>query len=290
MVSEFSADGALALQPPWPATHVNAADGSVLARVPAGRFRMGSTPEEIARATGDEREGDRFALKQEMPAFEPHVADFYIGVHAVTNDQFVRFLNSARPGPAKFSEWLPATDHIRAADGTGVGFRCDAGFETHPAVHLSWRGALAYCAWAGLRLPTEIEWEKAARGADGRLYPWGDTWDESRLRWYGGDRGEGETTAPVDAYPEGRSPYGCLQMAGNVEEWCADGYRPAVYRRYAAGDLATPAMGYGRVVRGGTCLRRHRLEFRCAMRRGNDESLVNILFLGLRCARDVPSG
>jgi formylglycine-generating enzyme required for sulfatase activity len=245
--------------------------------IPAGEFIMGSTPEDIAAATRMDKDGEQFALRHETPQFSAALPAYYIGVYAVTNAQFARFVDDARPTPKELETWLPWPDRLRAP-----------GFEQHPVINVSWFGADAYCRWAGLRLPTEIEWEKAARGTDGRLFPWGNDWQPTWLRWWS-NRPRHETTAPVDAFPEGRSPYGLYQMAGNVEEWCADWYQPDVYQRYATGDLHLPAHGIGRGARGGNCYRRNKLEFRCAMRRANPPALVNILYTGLRCACDAPA-
>ncbi|MGH7991766.1 MAG: formylglycine-generating enzyme family protein, partial [Limisphaerales bacterium] len=98
----------------------------------------------------------------------------------------------------------------------------------------------------------------------------------------------GLTTAPVDAYPQGRSPFGIFQLAGNVDEWCADPYQWDIYRRYAIGDLRPPVNGATRVLRGGICVGWQKIRFRCAHRRGNDSAIVNIHYTGIRCAYDAP--
>lgn len=263
---------------------------------------MGSTPEQIEAARLMDIGGHEFTLLDELPQFRAWLPDFYLSECAVTNEQFVKFLNATRPAPEELKHLAPELERISCPCSSGresaqtsrrmerTDVRCyqvAPGFERHPVVHVSWFGAEAYCRWAGLRLPSEIEWEKAARGTDGRLYPWGNEWRDDVLRWHNTAQ-RGETTAPVDAYPQSRSPYGILQMAGNVDEWCADWYQWDVYRRYATGDLRPPEKGETRVVRGGTCVGWQKIRFRCAHRRGNDPAVVNILFTGIRCACDAP--
>ncbi|MFN3409635.1 MAG: SUMF1/EgtB/PvdO family nonheme iron enzyme [Limisphaerales bacterium] len=282
---------------------INAKDGSVLRLIPAGEFLAGSTPEQIAAARVMDINGHEFTLLDELPQFRAWLPDFYLAECTVTNAQFAKFLNNTQPSPEELQRLAPELERIRVAGRaasslppvnageqsaqSGATYHVMPGYERHPVVHVSWFGAEAYCRWAGLRLATELEWEKAARGTDGRLYPWGDEWHDDFLRWHNTAQ-HGETTAPVDAFPAGRSPYGILQMAGNVDEWCGDWYQWDVYRRYATGDLRPPANGQTRVTRGGTCVGWQKLRFRCAHRRGNDPGMVNILFTGIRCAADAP--
>jgi formylglycine-generating enzyme required for sulfatase activity len=262
----------------------NYKDGSLMRLIPAGEFIMGSTVEQTEAAKRMDKAGPQFPLLHETPQFRANVDDFYLSVFAITNEQFARFLSESRPSPEKVQLWISWLDRIvLQADKS---YRAMPEFKSHPVVNVTWFGAQAYCEWAGLRLPTEIEWEKAARGTFGRILPWGNEWDPDRLCWWG-SHGEKETTAPVDAFENGSSPYGIFQMAGNVEEWCVDWYRPNVYKQYAAGTLAPPRAGIGRVVRGGNCLRKNKLEFRCAMRRANTPSFENILLTGIRCAADA---
>jgi formylglycine-generating enzyme required for sulfatase activity len=265
---------------------VNPQDGSVLRLIPAGEFLMGSTPEQIEAARRMDIGGHEFTLLDELPPFRAFLPDFYLSECAVTNAQFAKFLNATFPTPEQFKLWMPAPEKIIAPVNKNEMYRVAPGFEKHPAIHVSWFGADAYCRWAGLRLPGEIEWEKAARGADGRIFPWGNEWRDDFLRWHNTARA-GATTAPVDAYPQGRSPSGLFQMGGNVDEWCAEPYQWDVYRRYATGDLRPPARGVTRVVRGGTCVGWQKIRFRCAHRRGNDAAIINIHYTGIRCACDA---
>ncbi len=123
----------------------------------------------------------------------------------------------------------------------------------HPVVNVSWEDASAFCAWAGLALPTEVQWEKAARGTDGRKYPWGSSDPTAdRCVWAYHPTWGGESTAPVGSVRAGVSPYGAHDMAGNVWEWCADWYKDDAYASYAKGSTAPPSSGSGRVFRGGS--------------------------------------
>lgn len=142
---------------------------------------------------------------------------FRIGRYPVTNAQYARFLqaNPHYPVPYIDEEWA------RPYNWDPVTRTYPEGKANHPVVLVSWEDAMAYCAWAGVRLPTEEEWEKAARGEDGRVYPWGPSFDPARANVR--ESGIGGTT-PVGIYPEGASPYGLLDCAGNVWEWTASPY------------------------------------------------------------------
>ncbi|RME72056.1 MAG: formylglycine-generating enzyme family protein, partial [Chloroflexi bacterium] len=187
-----------------------------MVEIPAGPFTMG-------RDDGPADEG---------PAHEVDLPAYYIEIFEVTNAQFAAFVED--------------TGYVTDAEKTGSsGWRAyTQGKESHPVVKVSWNDAAAYCEWAGRRLPTEAEWEKAARGPEGFLYPWGNEWDPARANVKeAGYRG----TTPVGSFADGASPYGVFDMAGNVWEWTADWYQP-----YPGN--TTPDEFYGekfKVLRGG---------------------------------------
>lgn len=157
-----------------PDTWTNPRDGSLMQRIPAGEFLMGSTPEQTEAAMAMDKDGNFFALRHECPQFRAFTSDFYLGIYAVTNQQFASFLSDLQPSQTQLDHWISTMERIKAPCKSGGAFRVVTGFEQHPAIHVSWYGAAAYCEWASLRLPSEIEWEKAARGTDGRIFPWGN--------------------------------------------------------------------------------------------------------------------
>ena len=151
-------------------------------------------------------------------------------MHEVTNEKYALFLQSIRESKSHercHSEEKGGTERIRNHE---PAFWNDPRFNAprQPVVGVTWFDAYAYAAWAGKRLPTEVEWEKAARGNKQYIYPWGNDWkeEENRCNWgdFKGKHDGHEFTAPVGSYPEGASLFGCFDMVGNVSEWCADDY------------------------------------------------------------------
>jgi formylglycine-generating enzyme required for sulfatase activity len=179
-------------------------------RIPAGPFVMGSE---------DGPEDERPRHRVDLPAFN-------IDRTPVTNRQFAEFLNTTGLQAAQGEKYYDVDDNDARIHLRGDKRAADIGFENHPVVEASWYGALAYCRWLDKRLPTEAEWEKAARGTDARKYPWGnEPPDSSRAQFNGG----WHDTRPVGSFPRGASPYGALDMAGNVWEWVSSAYLPYPY-------------------------------------------------------------
>jgi iron(II)-dependent oxidoreductase len=185
-------------------------DVTEMVRIPAGAFLMGSND-----GPADER-----------PQHRVELAEFYIDRTKVTNVQFAQFLNAIGAQGPQGERYFDVDDNDARVHRRDGRWQADNGFENNPVVEASWYGAVAYCKWQGKRLPTEAEWEKAARGTDGRKYPWGnDPPDRSRAHFGGG----WNDLRPVGNFPKGASPYGMLDPAGNGWEWVSSAYLPYPY-------------------------------------------------------------
>ncbi len=146
-------------------------------------------------------------IENATPRRKLNLPGYYIDKYEVTNEQYKKFIDAAGHTPPEY--W--------------GGKNFPAGKGRHPVVFVTWKDANAYAKWAGKRLPTEAEWEKAARGADGRIFPWGKKY---KRKYANTDEARKGSTTPVGSYEKGKSPYGLYDMAGNVWEWTADYYLP----------------------------------------------------------------
>lgn len=238
-----------------------------MVKIPSGEFIMGSSDEEIMKVVrelgGGELGPDVGWFAAERPQHKVYLDEYYIDKYEITNAQYKKFIDST--GRAAPRHWENNTYPEGRAD--------------HPVVYVSWEDADAYCKWAGKRLPTEAEWEKAARGTDARIWPWGNTFDPAKCNvecW------EGSDSKPVGSYPEGITPYGAFDMAGNVWEWTDswyDAYPGSKYRTQEFGKKL-------RVLRGGSWYHYDSLGpigARCASRdRAAPQSVSYVA--GFRCA------
>ncbi|MGB8644547.1 MAG: formylglycine-generating enzyme family protein [Anaerolineae bacterium] len=208
---------------------VSPRDGVTLLCVPSGEFLMGAADNDLA-ATTDEK-----------PQHRVYLDAFWIDETESTNAGFTRCVADGACHPRRYT---PYVDGVSSA--TRLDYYVNPQYASYPVVLYDGDEAQAYCHWSGRRLPTEAEWEKAARGTDGRTFPWGEGIDCSRASYFECVK----DTTPVDVPTSGASPYGALNMAGNVWEFVADGYDPAFYSTSSRNPLSPPTSA-GYVIRGG---------------------------------------
>lgn len=241
---------------------------SEMVLVPAGKFIMGTLEDEF--------------IPEETPQHEVYLDSFYIDKYEVTNAQYWEFLQYIKntgdhskcfPGEPKNKDHTPGTPH------TGWDYPY-YDYPDYPVSRVDWFDAYAYAAWAGKRLPTEAEWEKAARGTDGRRFPWGNVWDAKRSN-VGPD-----APLSVGSFEYGASLYGCLDLIGSVSEWCNDWYHPDYYHTSPSVNPKGPETSTGtRVIKGASLFAPYAYKMRCAVRIfGKPEDRNKSI--GFRCVKD----
>ena len=223
-----------------------------MAFIPAGPFIMGT---------------ERGEWNDEAPRHLVELSAYYIDKTEVTNAAYTKCVGARKCRGAQYGR-----DPV-------------LGRPDHPIAAANWFDAVAYCEFVGKRLPTEAEWEKAARGTDEREYPWGNDWDRKKLNHKGDDDGF-EKSAPVGSFPASASPYGVLDMGGNLWEWTADNYSQVYFRKSAAKDPKGPPAGRKRAMRGGSWM--YDLPFfHTAHNRSPGRPEVHKRYVGFRCAKSL---
>jgi iron(II)-dependent oxidoreductase len=209
-------------------------------------YSLGSSKAMVFIPEGVFTMGSNNGADDEKPAHTRSVKSFFIDVLPITNAEFAEFLNSQGLRNQQGENFYDDDDNDARIHLRHLKWQADDGFAMHPVNEVSWVGARDYCYWLKKRLPTEEEWEKSARGTDERKYPWGNTKPDNKKALYGAVF---NSSAPVDAFPEGASPYGVLDMAGNQWEWVSSAYKPYPFRSDDGRENQNP--GPVRSTRGG---------------------------------------
>jgi formylglycine-generating enzyme required for sulfatase activity len=247
-----------------PANEVLGKDGAPMILIPAGPFPMGVP------------KGDRDGGRDEYPRHEVVLDNYYIDKYEVTHGRYAEFVKATghrTPKNPKYPKRTLWSDHLSES------------LTERPVINVDWQDADAYCRWAGKRLPTEAEWEKAARGTDDRRFPWGNV-EPTQKHLNFGQQWQGEKTLmPVGSYEAGKSPFGAYDMAGNVWEWVADWYDPFYYEKSPEANPKGPDTGTYKVLRSSgwsveTPLVRLFTRVRSDPTNRNDST-------GFRCAKDA---
>lgn len=242
--------------------------------IPAGEFLMGSP------------DNDPLAGKDEKPQHKVYLDSFWMDKFLVTNG---RYLFCVRAGRCQQPDTIYGYN-VSVVNSTQY-YPGPSPYD-FPVINLTWNDAQIYCEWAGKRLPTEAEWEKTARGIDGRIYPWGNTFDPSKLN--SKESGRFAPTA-IDTFPNGTSPYGVMDMAGNLWQWVSDWYGDDFYQMSPLRNPIGPSGGKFRVMRGGSFLDdklRARSAYRSAIAFLSGKDYLfglprPLSIIGFRCAASV---
>jgi formylglycine-generating enzyme required for sulfatase activity len=265
--------------------YIRGKDNAMMALIPGGTYDMGSTEEDLVETA---------------PIHRVYISNFYMDIHPVTNWQFARFLNDTNPpeGPDGARDWLVVLrsdlndperknwwpTEISYEHGRYIAYK---GYKDNPVLSVSWTAADEYCKWAGKRLPTEAEWEKAARGGlKGMKFVWGDEIPTSEIihskSWKSNKK-----AAPLGPAKSGKpNGYGLYNMAGGIWEWCFDWYEPNYYHNSMRKDPQGPESGRFKSLRGGSWFN-NPPGLRVALRNFLDFMAMDET-TGFRCASNVP--
>lgn len=255
---------------------VSEKDGSPMVFVPAGDFTMGSTSQQIVQMVANCNEGANVCnfnnFDKEIPQHEVYLDSYYIDQYEVTNARYAKCVAAGICQPPKDLSSSTYTNYYGNHD-----------FDNYPIIRVNWSDAKIYCGWREDRLPSEAEWEKAARGTDERVYPWGDNIDCSHAN-YSGCVGE---TVSVGSYESGKSPYDVYDMAGNVWEWVNDWY--GSYQNLHVYNPLGPSSGEDHILRGGSWYHLD-VYVRSTWRTRSSglEHLQSTATVGFRCAKSAP--